>query len=217
MQYTSGPSLPILRRRVGYAANIGLLVPAFLLAACQDATQPLAGLMTASVRDSSATGVVETAYEGSGDFGVGTDPGAGVSITFGLRSKGNGTSAGQSFALTRPGQDRPAPGRYDLAPLDLSNGQMNGFTAHYYRHVPGRSEDFTAVSGYLVVHESTEDRVAGEFQVTMVQYCLANDVPGADDWCAAPTTITPGAPRIIVAGSFTAVPVKGGQDSPTLP
>ena len=204
-------------RRLERTGKPSLLIAALLLAACRQTAEPVTGFLTASVRESADAGVVETAYEGSGSFAVGQDPGAGVSIAFGLRSDGTGASAGQSFGLTRPGQGRPAPGRYDLAPLELSNGQMNGFTAHYQRHVPGRAEDFTAVSGYLVVHESTEDRVTGEFQVTMIQYCLANDVPGPDDWCVAPTTITQGAPRIAVAGSFTAVPVRVGQDSPTLP
>lgn len=198
------------QRGLDRTVGIGLLAAVALFSSCHDAAGPAGGWLTAAIREATDTGGRESTYRGTGDFIVTRDPGAGVLFSFELNSDGTGTSAGQKFSLYWPGHGRPRAGRYELAPLEVEDGHLEGFTAVYSRVAGGRGEDFTALSGYVVVRESSDDRVDGVFQMTGVLYCLRNDRPGQDDWCTAPTTITPGAPQVEVTGSFAAVPYKPG-------
>lgn len=204
-------------RGLQHAASVALFATFIFLPACHDSTAPASGRLTASIREGVDPPTNETVYDGTGSFRVGKDPGASVSVAFGLHSVGTATSTGQSLGLYRPGQGKPAPGRHELAPLRSVDGHLDGFTAHYHRNVAGRAEDFAALSGYVIVTASSDDLIVGEFQATMVRYCLANEVPGSDDWCTAPTTITAGAPTIKVVGSFYAVRATIEVAVPTRP
>ncbi len=110
---------------------VGLLAAVAVFASCQDTTEPAGGWLTAAIREATDTGGREATYRGSGGFHVGRDPGAGVSVAFGLHSRGTGASVGQSLGLYRPGHGRPGPGRYELAPLNAREGRLEGFTVFY--------------------------------------------------------------------------------------
>lgn len=208
---------PAVLRGLDRTAGIGLLAAVALLSSCQSTAEPGRGWLTAAIREATDTGGRESTYRGTGDFIVTRDPGAGVLSSFELNSRGTGTGAGQTFMLYWPGHGRPRAGRYELGALEVVDSHLEGFTAFYQRVAGGRGESFTALSGHVIVRESSDDRIDGEFRVTGVLYCLANEQPGPDDWCTAPTAITPGAPQVEVTGSFAAVPYRPGPQSLTRP
>ena len=205
------------RRKPGLLVILGLAAPAALLAACHDGTGVTVGWLRASIRGPETSGSVETAYEGSGFFGVSPDPGSGVSVAFELWSRGVDSSRGQSFSLLRSGTGRPGVGRYQLAPLKWNGGRQEGFTAYYRRTAADRAQGFTALAGEVLITTSSGDHVSGTFQFTGVQYCNAAPTDTPDNWCGDPNTIVPGAPQVKIAGSFTAVPYPTGQDCPSVP
>ena len=193
-----------------------LLATPTLVAGCGDATSVATGWLQATIRGPEGSGSAETAYEGTGFFGVSPDPGSGVSVAFQLFSRGIDSSQGQSFSLLRSGSGRPGVGRYQLAPLKWNDGRQQGFTAYYGRHVADRAQYFTTLSGEVVVTTSSAHRVSGTFQFTGVQYCNAAPTDTPDNWCGDPNTIVPGAPQVQVSGSFTAIPAPT-VDCPTRP
>ncbi len=201
---------------------IGLLCIVALHAGCGDPTSTTAGWLTARIEqqavsaEPSITYSEDTVeyYEGTAEFWFDRNPGYGVDIAFVVHSRGTGPSLGEWLLLAREGAGRPGRDWYRLGPLELKNGRLQGFTAFYVRETGVRLESYTALSGEVVITESSSDRVAGVFQFTGVMYCWRSDVDG---WCTSPITITPGAPGIKVTGRFSAVPEKPVVDSVMLP
>jgi len=194
-----------------------VLATVALLGDCSQTTGPGPGWLTAAIREGTGSAARVSQYEGTGEFTTGSDPGAGVSVAFELDSRGSGRGAGQTMMLYRPGQGQPVAGRYELGPLAVLDGRLDGLTAFFVRTAGGLSESFTALSGYVVVRASSADRFEGEFQFTGVMYCSASENPGPADWCTEPTRITPGAPQVEVTGSFAAVPYRPGVQTLDVP
>lgn len=179
---------------------LGIAVIPVLVAACRDSGPIPDGWLTAHI-----VGAVQTEFEGTGYFSAGSGPPGGVSVRFGLGSRGTGASTGQRFSLDRPGNGRPGTGRYTLAPLEPDeDGNLVGFTAYYYRTADSVSEGYTASSGEVEITRSSGDVVEGEFRFSGVLYSYSS----ADSvWYTGPNTLDPGAPTIEVTGSFGAVPL----------
>jgi len=96
MKSGSGGPGTVLHRGLTRAC---LLVAVVLCSSCGELTQSEDGWLNAEIREAVVAGENEAVYEGTGDFQVGRDPGAGVSVRFGLSSFGAGASAGQLFQL----------------------------------------------------------------------------------------------------------------------
>ena len=197
-------------RSLSQTARLILLLPVALLSHCSGSTEPEHGWLSAAVREGAGSEASAGSYDGTGDFRTGRDPGAGVSVAFSVVSTGTGASSGRTVMLYRPGHSQPGVGRYELGPVAVVDGHLDGFTAFYDRTAGGHREDFTALSGYVIVRRSSADRFDGDFQFTGVMYCSGSETPGPSDWCTAPTTITPGAPQVELTGSFAAVPYSPG-------
>ncbi|GBD32533.1 hypothetical protein HRbin33_01503 [bacterium HR33] len=187
-------------------STAGIMAMVLLVPACQ---APTAGLDSSWFR-AQIRGAVQTEYEGTGWFNVGSDPRRGISVQFTLYSSGVGTYTGQRFQLYSPGKGRPGQGIYGLAPLEVKDGSLQGFTAYYHRVAGERSESYTAVSGRVNVAKSSGNRVEGDFDFTGVLYCWSNTSGTPEGWCTSPNTITPGAPQIQVTGSFSVVAFRPG-------
>lgn len=193
-----------LRRRLATRAVVLVVIPA-ASSACQAVDIVDASWFRAQIR-----GAVEGAYEGTGDFHVGSDPRVGISVKFTLNSDGVGAHAGQRFMLYRPGEGRPGKGVYSFAPLAVEDGSPRGFTAYYFRTADGEFQAYTATSGEVRITESSERRLAGDFRFTGALYCRAATTGNPEQWCTDPNTITPGAPELEVTASFLAVPFRPG-------
>jgi len=203
-----------MRRARNRAALLALLATTALSGACHDATEPAPGWLVASVRGGSGTGLSQIAYHGTVWFSVGRYWGARTSLSFELRSQGIGGSEGQGIILFSSPSGRPAPGRYDLAPLVAADSGPSGFTAFYYHEAGGVSDSYTALTGYVIISESSEDRVEGEFKFTGVLFCRESTETGAGGPCYALNPTTPGAPQVEVTGWFAAIPNPGSLDAP---
>lgn len=190
---------------MGAALSMALLAAAF--AGCKGTSDPAAGWVTASIRGSGDASQADTNYQGTGDFTVSRDPGAGVSEAFSLNSNGTGPSAGGSLLFYRPGGGVPGQGVYRLGPLKTTDAGLRGFTAYFHRIANGRSDRYTAISGEATVTASSGERIEGYFTLTGALYCSGPAFGPPDDqsWCAGPNTITPGVPQLVLTGSFVAV------------
>ncbi len=204
------------------ALLVGVSLP---LAGCQNATEPREPLVPGWLKAAflgAPDPTIGSEMEGNARFNVNSDPAAGLDTSFQLSAIGLGASEGELISFYRPGQGRPAPGRYKLAPLTTKNGRLNGFTGYYGLQYTQGLQSFTALSGTVTIVKSTNDEIDGTFQMTLIQTCKGTSPASPDDWCAAsPNVITPGAKQITVTGSFHAtpasadiVPVRVGHDDP---
>lgn len=196
------------RPKVAVRAGVLVVAPA-LVWGCQGSVDNAEeGWLRARI-----VGAIETVHEGTGDFYVGSDPRQGIAVQFTLNSDGVEVYAGQVLTLFRPGKGRPGEGVYTLAPLEVKDGSLQGFTAYFHRTIDGESgegESFTTVSGEVVVTKSSAEWVEGDFRFKAVLYCRSSSDPQRQFRCVGPNTITPGAPEIEVTGSFAAAPLDPG-------
>ncbi len=193
---------------------LGLLAAVAVCGSCRSANDPVAGWLVANIQQAADTGPSGLVYEGTGNFRVGSDAGAGLAVAFTLDSKGTGASAGQTLVLYWPGHGRPGPGRYPLGPLSVQDGRLHGFTAFYQGYAAGQVRDFTAFSGYVEFTASSENLLVGTFQFTGGLYCVASEQPSAENWCVLPTAVPPDSEQLDVSGSFVAGPAQGGAFVP---
>lgn len=148
----------------------------------------------------------QRSYEGEGDFYVGPDMAAGVSMRFDLGSRSEGEEW-ESFGLHRRGDGIPHPGTYGLTALDQGDPNARGMTAFYTRVNDGWVEYYKAQSGEFHVSSSSDARVEGTFRFVGFRYCASERVGTRQIGpCIPVAEPIPGAPTIEVVGSFSAVP-----------
>jgi hypothetical protein len=175
-----------------------------LMNACQGAHPSDSGPGGSFLR-ATLSGAVQTQYEGTGTFFNGGGPGSGSPPSFGLNSSGGASSRDQAFSLTRNQSGHlPERGTYPLQLPKPAAEQWPGFAAVYRRMVHDGVESYVSDAGEVTITSSSPHRVEGTFRFSGVRYC-ARTLRGLEGACG-PGEIDPNAPRIEVAGSFSAVP-----------
>lgn len=158
-------------------------------------------------------GEVNGEYTGTGSFSDDSrNPDADIWI-FSINSRGEGSSAGQSFHLYREGRDRPGIGTYSIVLRNISNPDVDGFNSFYTRtHTPEGSENdwyemYAVQSGEVMITASSKDRLEGTFHLTGFRYCAhENGTSNRIGPCRMPEEPILDAPTIEVSGSFSVAP-----------
>lgn len=174
------------------------LALALTLSACDDGP---AGPPDGSENDSAATlritGAETGEWDGTSVFHVGTDPETGR-VEFSLTLNGRG-DAGNEYVVIY-GQGRPEVGTYALGLFDAPYHAFNA------RGVDGGTGTalYAADRGELVITRSSPERVEGTFHYGAFLYCRAT-ADLQEGPCSIPDEPIEGAPRIEVAGEFSAI------------
>ena len=192
-----------MRSRLTALTALGFVA---VIAAC-DSTGSTGPQSDNSYLRASINGALNTSYEGSGQFWLGTGTHRPTQpSTFSLFSAGHGASTNQTFLLFRPGAELPKAGTYTLGVAGA------GFQAHFSRTADqGQTlEAFAASSGELKITRSSPERLEGHFRMTGFQFCHRDRAGSRPNLtCVVPTSVDPDAPTITVEGSFSAVPFDG--------
>lgn len=198
-------------REYWIAQALGLVVIPVIAGSClRDTT----GAAEGSWVRAKIHGAVETTYDGTGYFHVGTGPPNGASVQFTLSSDGVSGAVGQSFMLYRPGAGRPGVGRFTLSPLVHKDGALQGFTAYYIRITGDRVQAFTCISGELEITRSSGKSIEGTFGFSGALYYSAPLIGHSYDdvWDAGgPNNMDFSAPLVQITGSFVAIPLGAGK------
>lgn len=160
-------------------------------------------------------GTIEQTFEGTGFFSERDRDDVPIGVTgrnFSLHARGTGLAEGGFVIFTRPGNQRPEAGQYDLAPLHYVDGELQGFTAFFDQPDPdGGLMRFATHLGEITIDESSSNRVRGTFRLVALLYCsmTANQLGGIDSDFECPGPYDPldtNAPSIDVTGWFDATP-----------
>lgn len=166
------------------------------------------GVFTAEIR----RGAEVIRYEGDGKFYSDSRQERGPRSSFTLTSDAERGSTREGLTIHGQNVTRPPVGRYELGLLDQSDFDAQGFFAFYGRADPVQGEGYAAVSGELVVTESSPERFAGTVRMTARRYCYSKNFSGEPPRCAMPWLPPDTAPTVEVVGSFSAEPARGFVD-----
>jgi hypothetical protein len=173
---------------------------AAVLAACSDDPAGPGPRATGNVT-ATISGAEARAFDGTSVFHLGSNPHQGGALEFTLGLQGKGVSD-RDLILVYGSTALPPVGAHRIG---LGNAPYHAFNSRGAEQGPALVA-YAADDGELVITHSSPNLLQGHFRYQAFRYCRITDHDQQEGPCSIPASPIPGAPRIEVSGTFSAVP-----------